>query len=172
MSFLVPIGGCDAISEEGRCYNYFTSGGINWNNARANCQARGGDLATITSDEENNMVYSIETLTSDCWIGLNDVAYENVFKWADGDSSSYRYWDSGEPNNLSGEDCVSMRKKKKWNDISCGLIYYCYFCSTAGQLAIYPTILCLFAKCIVFKTKGAIHFDFRITNCLIKCISF
>ena len=83
----MPAGGCDAISDEGRCYNYFTRGRINWYTARARYLAQGGNLVTITSNDENNMVYNLKTLTSDCWIGLSDLNYENWFKWADGSRS-------------------------------------------------------------------------------------
>ena len=56
---IVPTTGCDVISSEGTCYSNFTSTGINWVDARLQCVSRGSDLATITSLEENTLMFSL-----------------------------------------------------------------------------------------------------------------
>ena len=132
--FIAPTSGCDAISNEGRCYNYLTSSAINWHGARNMCLALGGDLATVTSLEENTMMYNIKSGTSHCWIGLNDIDVQHTFVWADDSESTYRKWSSGEPNNAFGnEDCVEIWPNQAWNDDSCEATKGCYFCSTTGQ---------------------------------------
>ena len=78
-SFIVPTSGCDAISEGGRCYSYFTHHGKNWADAREMCMAWGGDLAEFTSLEEYNLMYSTITGSAYCWLGLNDI--ENEGTW-------------------------------------------------------------------------------------------
>ena len=131
--FVAPTSGCDAISDEGTCYSYFTSS-INWQNARHMCLAWGGDLATVTSLEENTLMYNTMTAADSCWIGLNDVDNESTFVWADGSSSTYRSWNSGEPNDHGGnEDCVHVFGIEYWNDLSCTSTLGCYFCSSTGE---------------------------------------
>jgi len=52
-----------------------------------------------------------------CWIGLNDIAVENVFEWIDGTSVSYTNWNTNEPNNRGGEHIVHMlHESGYWND--------------------------------------------------------
>ena len=130
--FVAPTSGCDAISDEGTCYSYFTSS-INWQNARDMCLAWGGDLATVTSLEENTLMYNTVTAADGCWIGLNDVDNENTFVWADGSVSTYRRWNSGEPNDYGGnEDCVVFWWNQFWNDFICEYTLGCYLCSATG----------------------------------------
>ena len=132
--FVAPTSGCDAISGEGTCYSYFTSSGINRQNARDMCLAWGGDLATVTSLEENTLMFYTRTAGSYCWIGLKDIDNKNTFVWADGSSSTYRNWVAGEPNDFGGnEDCVDTFAGQDWNDISCATIINCYFCSSTGE---------------------------------------
>ena len=86
--FVAPTSGCDAISDEGTCYSYFTSSGINWQDARDMCLAWGGDLATVTSLEEKTLMYNTITAGDYCWMGLIDINNDNTFVWADGSSST------------------------------------------------------------------------------------
>ena len=37
----------------------------------------------------------------------------------DGVKTTYRNWDDGEPNNSGNEDCATVKKNGKWNDIKC-----------------------------------------------------
>ena len=134
--FVAPTTGCDAISDQGRCYKHFTSSAINWQDARDMCLAWGGDLATVTSLEENTMMFNSKPGVSRCWIGLNDIDVQYTFVWADGNESTYRQWKSGEPYhfwNGNSEDCVEILSDQKWNDEYCGTTFSCYFCSTTGQ---------------------------------------
>ena len=46
---------------------------INWLDAQSSCAIWGGDLTSITTERENNYLYTIIPDTvSNCWIGLND----------------------------------------------------------------------------------------------------
>merc|ERR1712023_558186 len=66
------------------------------------------------------------------WIGCNDRAVENDFRWvADNSScgvnrSSYSNWGPGEPNDANGEHCTDTRGGE-WNDLNCAvkLSYLC-----------------------------------------------
>jgi len=54
------------------------------------------------------------------WLGLNDIAVEGIFTWSDGSNVTYKNWNRGEPNNLTGEDCVQLIKEQ-WNDVPCNI---------------------------------------------------
>ena len=41
--------------------------------------------------------------------------------WLDGIAVMYTAWDTGEPNDLEGEDCVVLRDTADWNDQTCAL---------------------------------------------------
>jgi hypothetical protein len=55
-------------------------------------------------------------------IGLNDIQTEGSFVWTNRDSSAYRNWILGEPNNAGDEDCVDMQLSGQWNDIACAAV--------------------------------------------------
>ena len=133
--FLVPSSGCNLITSDNKCVSYFTHTGINWNDARDECQTWGGDLASIASAGENAASNSIRSYSEagDCWIGLNDMGTEGTFVWSDGSSSSYRNWDDDEPNDLGGnEDCTQVRPTIPWNDLRCSDTLHCYYCSLSN----------------------------------------
>ena len=132
---LVSTSGCDVISSGGTCYKYFTNtSGIDWNVARQECITRGYDLATVTSFEENYLMYNTATNSTICWIGLNDIDDEGTFVWADGTDSTFTYWTPGEPSNSSDdEDCTGTNGVSTWNDFDCVIELTCYFCKTEGK---------------------------------------
>lgn len=98
--------------------------------AKADCEARGGHLVTITSGAENNFVSSLAG-TNTIWLGLTDSeaygASEGNWKWVTGESFTYSHWNSGEPNNLYDEDFVNMYSNGYWNDLDPGYKRY-YVC--------------------------------------------
>ena len=103
-----------------------------WADARADCQSRGSDLATITTVAENAAAFAAVTAGGGyinggvgTWIGLNDQAQEGNWVWADGSTSSYRNWGGPEPNGGTGENCaalwLSYQSGAQWNDAPCGM---------------------------------------------------
>jgi Lectin C-type domain len=57
------------------------------------------------------------------YIGLNDIATEGSFAWADGAPVTYLNWAPGQPNNQGGEDATQMfAVGGAWNDIHTGSI--------------------------------------------------
>ena len=134
--FVDPRTGCDAISDEGRCYSYFTHTGINWNDARRQCLAWGGDLATFTSPEEYALMHGTITQGKYCYIGFNDIDKEGTWVWADGDTSTYTKWRPGEPNNNYGvgaQNCGWTWYNGLVDDVWCTYEASCYFCSKIGK---------------------------------------
>jgi len=70
---------------------------LTWMGARMDCMMRGGNLASIHSDEENAEVYAITGGDHDAWIGLFE-ADEHVWMWADGSLFDYDKWHTDTPN--------------------------------------------------------------------------
>mmetsp|Transcript_67279 Transcript_67279/g.132714 ORF Transcript_67279/g.132714 Transcript_67279/m.132714 type:complete len:407 (-) Transcript_67279:80-1300(-) len=66
---------------------------LTWQEARTACKARGGDLASITSKQENTHVRRlIPGKGGKYWIGLNDIEKEGEFVLADGRVATYLPW--------------------------------------------------------------------------------
>ena len=120
MFILAPSTGCDAISSRGSCFSYFSTSAITWFDARTACIAWGGNLATIPSAADNELILTTSTSGTKCLIGINDIDTEGVYVWADGNTSMYRNWRVGEPNdNVGSEDCGNIYASGKWNDLPC-----------------------------------------------------
>ncbi|GFR95700.1 macrophage mannose receptor 1-like [Elysia marginata] len=105
-----------------------------WENARAVCQANGGDLVKILDDDMNDFIW--DQVSADLghayWMGLHDRQSEGIFVWLDEPAKAqYTNWDSDQPNNLDslhhidGQDCAEIGNdlvaEKKWNDRDCGI---------------------------------------------------
>ncbi|MEM6781621.1 MAG: lectin-like protein [Pseudomonadota bacterium] len=114
-----------------------------WENARINAENAGlngvpevtGHLATITSQEENDVVFGLLTATS--WLGGSDDEVEGVWRWVVGPEAgqqfwqglstgsavngSYENWAPGEPNQFFGpgnpENFAHLRADGLWNDL-------------------------------------------------------
>ncbi|XP_068189278.1 C-type lectin domain family 4 member E-like isoform X2 [Antennarius striatus] len=123
-----------------QCY-YFSNDTFSWDEARGQCQRKGGDLVQI--DGENKQLFLVKHLSVKMkspeikfWIGLTDSEMEGVWLWVDGSplNSSLDLWaainQGKEPDNWmgqdpDGEDCVRMGERgnsvstKIWFDQSC-----------------------------------------------------
>ncbi|XP_017706707.1 PREDICTED: C-type lectin domain family 17, member A [Rhinopithecus bieti] len=53
------------------------------------------------------------------WLGLNDRGQEGDWRWLDGSPVTLSFWEPEEPNNMHNEDCATMNKDGRWNDLSC-----------------------------------------------------
>jgi len=83
-------------------------GGISWTDAQADAAARGGYLATITSDAENEFVFALVDGVSywhqlpdpnnhGPWLGGFRYEVDGDFFWVTGEEFSYTAWFAGEP---------------------------------------------------------------------------
>jgi len=125
----------------GKCYRLNTDSET-WEQAMATCATSGGDLAKITSQQENDVIVAYlkslgATLTSYCtgvnavWLAAqrsdpNSCSTPFVWKTSEGTSSALRYshWNTGEPNCASGiEKCATLYADPQlggqWNDRDC-----------------------------------------------------
>ena len=96
-------GGWTLSASTGRCYK-IVSLERDWAEARAHCQGLGtnGDLASITDQETNELVYSLISDAGKYWVGGTDAASEGAWQWSDGTPWVYTNWRSGQPDNSGG----------------------------------------------------------------------
>ena len=109
------ISGNGEATYNGHEYKLFTNSKT-WDKAKADCEAQGGHLVTISSKEENDFVSNLAG-SDPIWIGLTDEIHEGSWQWINGESLTYTNWGSGEPNDAgTGEDYAVMGINSLWND--------------------------------------------------------
>ena len=127
-----PVTWDSSAGGNGNTYELVVDNTITWDAARAAAQSRGGDLATITSQAEQDFVKSLMLsampATGSYWFGLEETS-ENVFTPVTGEASTYTNWDSTEPNNANFAETVGavlwtadggpaelVARRGAWND--------------------------------------------------------
>ena len=134
-------------------YGVFTADNVSdstWLSAQDSCASWSGNLATITSQQEDTLLYYLPDMDTyySCWIGLNDRDNEagadgSAFVWVDGSNSTYRQFSTtpfSQPNDTDGtKDCVGFRYQNGteisdgWNNRDCNETSQCYFCQKSGE---------------------------------------
>lgn len=113
----------DAVEFNGHYYKVIQDDAItNWDAALQYCNAQNGYLATISSQEENDFLYSYikQAGYESAYFGLSDAAYEGTWTWANGESVTYTNWHENEPNGESSNEDYALFYYKysdgTWND--------------------------------------------------------
>ena len=117
MSYGVPA---DAQEYNGHYYQTFPVGRITWEDAKKRCEDKGGHLATITSqDEENFVEQKVNTNSYNYyWLGATDV--DGSWQWVTREEFDYTNWCDGEPSGDDGsghtEHYLNSFRDMTWND--------------------------------------------------------
>ncbi|XP_042588435.1 C-type lectin domain family 4 member E-like isoform X2 [Cyprinus carpio] len=80
----------------------------NWNESRKYCTERGADLIIINNREEQNFVEKMLYGKTQFWIGLTDSDEEGSWKWVDGSNMTSGFWESGQPDGQTRENCAVL----------------------------------------------------------------
>lgn len=110
----------------GHEYDVVFSSGIGWLDAliEAGSTNEGWDLATITSQDEQNFVASlIRNQGTEFWLGGFQTPENNPVRtagwtWVTGEAWSYTHWNAGEPNDNTGaasEQFLAMWASGGWD---------------------------------------------------------
>jgi hypothetical protein len=92
-----PIAGFKFINRVGNREYYLSNGVADWVTAKAACQAAGGNLAVITTLEQNAAIQSGIGASNAVFIGLSSVVSAGNFRWVDGSGLTFSRWDTNEP---------------------------------------------------------------------------
>ena len=100
----------------------------------------GGNLASITSGDENTLLFlRTPYRADDCWIGLINTNMNNgAYYWIDGEMFNYDMWTSGAPSNIANTDDCARNKvtgMNEWDNYNCSSLTDSYICkrSTNAQ---------------------------------------
>lgn len=111
-----------------REYTFYTSSkGSSWSEAQQLCRINYVDLATITTEEENQRVMEASQESyffRYYWIGLyGTLTGSGSWLWSDGELPNYFDWGSKEPNNpRQDENCVAI-SSSGWIPTNCSNDY-------------------------------------------------
>ena len=131
--------GCD-FTNNGSCYRtYQVDPDVDWYDAQAGCEAWGGNLASVLSEEENLLLFTRTPIRAfSCWIGMYTVV-NGTNTWNDGNIFDYTKSLSPSPPN-----CINWNAggSDVWLNGNCDALRLgCYVCkrvqttvSIAGKL--------------------------------------
>lgn len=86
--------------------------------AQANCETMGMQLASIHSQAENDNILAMGS----GWIGLSDSNTEHTWQWSDGTNLDFQRWMLGRPSEgAMGRvfDCAVITTAGQWSDTAC-----------------------------------------------------
>lgn len=112
---------CVELTRDGRRYLVCTTP-RSYAASRDRCREHGAEMWIADGPAEATWVFAqaLAVRRQDYWIGLDDIATEGTFVWADGAQRAYTNWNQGEPNNAGNEDCAQLRADTgRWNDLPC-----------------------------------------------------
>jgi len=98
-----------------------------WQDAMSACAARGMQLASVHSKEEQDFIRGLGYSYDGFWIGFHDQVKEGDFIWSDGTAVDYTNWDYnlGEPDGGVTENCCYLNRahNAQWADNRCSTTY-------------------------------------------------
>lgn len=114
----------DAAEYQGHYYKVFNIGHV-WDDAEAYCESIGGYLATVTSAEENDLIYGLIQNEPKNVYWLGGSLYGDAWHWVTGEAWEYTNWGKNKPDNYNEccEDRCQMYRVEynsnpvgTWND--------------------------------------------------------
>lgn len=106
---------------------YYLLSTNSWTVAEAEAVSLGGHLVTINDAAEQQWITNTFLPVAGShrvWIGFTDRVGEGTFQWVSGETSTYRNWNPGEPNNSAADQDYAhiypstVIQAGKWNDVA------------------------------------------------------
>ncbi|XP_071153131.1 uncharacterized protein [Mytilus edulis] len=126
-------------------FHYIKNARQNWFDAKDNCTNMGMELAKFPSElEYDGGVNYIQDMggTNDVWFGLSsDGTPPYMYKWMDGEPTSWTKWTPDEPNAEASDRCIRLKRNANYGYATrhCS-IEYDYLCSFTGSNPIVLTL--------------------------------
>uniref|UniRef100_A0A914Q840 C-type lectin domain-containing protein n=1 Tax=Panagrolaimus davidi TaxID=227884 RepID=A0A914Q840_9BILA len=154
-----PPGSIQSYSDNTLCLN-FQSVKTYYLDAEQVCKDLGGHLTSVHKPVDN-MFLSQQALVrfnkstdDDFWFGANDFISPPNWSWMDGTPFNYKYWDKGQPQNVSGNDCGAvLMQGGKWRAVDC-FMQKPYVCTVASLDALTTTTVVTTPKRTTSKPKS------------------
>mmetsp|Transcript_44257 Transcript_44257/g.90329 ORF Transcript_44257/g.90329 Transcript_44257/m.90329 type:complete len:568 (+) Transcript_44257:78-1781(+) len=109
-----------------------------WAVATEECEALGGSLASILSEEEEAIVQRLSRNSgqNSLWIGLDDRQTEGTYTWSDESAFEFEKYRSGQPNddNNPAQDCTRWFDDG-WQDKPCEEGDFAFVCSSSTSFS-------------------------------------
>ncbi|XP_041056798.1 lymphocyte antigen 75 isoform X1 [Carcharodon carcharias] len=130
---------CEAgwLPFNGFCF-YMNTKELKWDDASSSCKSTESQLISIHSLADVELVVSKlhEAHRDEVWTGLRSNQFPALFKWSDGSSVIFSYWDQAQPNIIynTTKHCVSYTGKLgQWRFADCGS-KLSYVCKKPGRI--------------------------------------
>jgi hypothetical protein len=92
---------------------------VTWFQAEDSAETLGGYLATVSSQEEQDLIAAQLPPGGNTWIGGTDVIVEGTWIWMTGESWSFTNWSPGEPSQTEGDDYLQIEQASgQWKSAS------------------------------------------------------
>lgn len=91
---------------------------ISWRAAKEFCEANGGHLLTVSDENEQADIDSLNIEGVPLWLGASDEDQDGIWEWVTGEPFEYTYWLQGEPNYMDGVEMYLGTFPFEWNDFN------------------------------------------------------
>ncbi len=120
------ISGFTYIGELNQHRYYVSQYTASWLAADSTCRSKGGRLACIGSQSENDLLWVYVGVHSDAWIGFTDEVVEGDWRWASGEPVTYTRWTGGQPDNSGGDQNYACLQQYngQWDDLQESFLLY------------------------------------------------
>jgi len=124
----------DAVELYGSIYMAIP-GAFTWDEAKADAERLGGHLATIASEQEQNMLYQcagLPAFNTHWWIGAEDLNGDGQWNWVTGEPFDYAFWVENRPEAAIYQAMLLLRECDRDDDGRCW--FNPSFCNPHGYL--------------------------------------